>query len=286
MNARHVLSMLHRAAGRLFHDNGFDIAKSAAYSSVLSFFPGLMVLASLLFRQNVSAVVDEIALALDRVLPPEAYQVAARFLTAQGIRTKGILIGACVVAIWSGSNVVISLMEGFRAAYRIPTARSFFKARAVAIALLLMAGTPLIAATLLVLFGQQIENWLTAHLGDVSWLVAPAGSALRWIIALITSAVVIGVLYHVGPNRPQKWRFIWPGAVLATALWVAATLLFASYVQHVAQYTDLYGSISAAVVLLIWMYIVNLIVIFGCEFNVEYETLVTEPERRGERSGL
>jgi membrane protein len=286
MLARQFLPMLKRAALKLFQDNGFDTAKSAAYSAVLSFCPGLLVLTALLFRHNISVVVDEISVALDRVLPPEAYQLASRYLTAQGARTQGILVGASFVAIWSGSNVVVSLMEAFRQAYRIPASRSIVKNRAVALTLLTMAGAPLFGATLLLFFGQQIENWLAAHLGEVSWLVAPAGELVRWIISLITSAVVIAVLYHVGPNRPQKWRYIWPGAVLATALWVTATLLFAWYVQRIAEYTNLYGSISTAVVLLIWMYIVNLIVIFGCQFNVQYEKVVTEPERQRERSGL
>ena len=74
--------------------------------------------------------------------------------------------------------------------------------------------------------------------------------------------------------------------MLATILWLGATLLFAWYVKNVARYTDLYGSISSAVVLLIWMYIINVIVLAGCEFNAEYERFATEPERRSELSGL
>ncbi len=266
-----LLRLLRRAATRTFYDNCFDLAKSAAYSSILSFFPGLMVLTALLFRHNVSTVVDEISVALDRVLPAEAYKVAGVYLTAQGKRTQGLLAGACVVAIWSASNVMVALMEGFRIIYRTPTGRSFLKTRAVALSLLPLAGAPLLLATFLLFFGQQIENWLTAHLGESSWWVAPAGRMVRWVVALGTSMGVLGVLYHVGPKRAQKWRYVWPGAVLATALWMVATLLFAWYVQHVARYNDLYGSISTAVVLLVWMYIVNLIVLVGCEFNALWE---------------
>jgi len=272
MHFRKFLWLVRRTATRTFYDNCFGIAKSAAYSSILSFFPGLMVLTALLFRHNVSTVVDEISVALDRVLPTEAYKVAAVYLTAHGKRTQGLLAGACVVAIWSASSVMSSLMDGFRVIYRIPVGRSILRARAVALMLLPLAGAPLLLATVLLFFGQQIENWLTAHLGESSWWVAPAGRLVRWIVALSTSIGVLGVLYRVGPNRAQKWRSVWPGAVLATALWMSTTLLFAWYVQHVARYSDLYGSISTAVVLLIWMYIVNLIVLVGCEFNAVTET--------------
>lgn len=271
MSVRKFFWLLRRAAAGSFQDNCFEIAKSAAYSSILSFFPGLMVMASLLFSHNVKAVVDEISVALGRVLPPEAYQVAAVYLTAEGKRAQGLLAGAWIVAIWSASNVMVSLMEGFRVAYRIPVGRSFLRTRAVALMLLPLAGAPLLSATLLLFFGQQIENWLTAHLGEASWWVAPAGQVLRWTVSLGSSVFVLGLLYRVGPNRPQKWCFVWPGAALATALWLLATLLFAWYVQHIARYGDLYGSISTAVVLLIWMYIVNLVVLVGCEYNAEYE---------------
>jgi membrane protein len=276
MNIATFFRLLRVAAVRCFYDNCFEVAKSAAYSSILSFFPGMMVVASLVFSRNVARVVDEISVALGRVLPPEAYKVAYLYLTAQGKRAQGLLAGAWVISIWSASNVMVSLMEGFRVTYRIPHGRPWIKGRAVALALLILAGLPLLFATLLFLFGQQIENWLAAHFQEGSWLVALAGRLSRWTIALATSTGVIAVLYHVGPNRRQLWRFVWPGALLATVLWLGVTALFAWYVQHVARYNDLYGSISTAVVLLIWMYLLNLVVMFGCEFNALYEEKTTE----------
>lgn len=285
MSPRRFLRLLKCAVVSAFDGNCFEVAKSAAYSSVLSFFPGLLVMASLLFSHNVSTVVDEISLALGRVLPEQAYNVAASYLTAHGKRTQGLLAGAWLVSIWSASNVVASLMEGFRGIYRIPAGRSFFHARAVSLALLVLTGVPLLSATLLLVFGQQIENWLAAHLGEASAWVAFAGRVSRWVTALATSTFVIAVLYHVGPNRKQKWRLVWPGALLATTLWLAATLLFAWYAQHVARYSDLYGSVAAAVVLLIWMYIVNLIVLLGCEFNAQYEASL-ESAAKAARGGF
>jgi membrane protein len=272
---------------RLFNDGFIDLAKSAAYSSILSFFPGLMVVTGLFFSRNVMAAMDEISFALGRVLPPGAYQLAADYLTTQGKRaTQGLLAGAWAVAIWSASSVIVTLMEGFRLAYRIPAGRPFLQTRLVAMALIPIALAPMLFATLLLFFSQQFENWLIFHVGEASWLVAEAGLILRWIGALATSTFVILLLYHVAPNRRQKWRYIWPGAVLATGVWLAATLLFAWYVRHIARYSALYGSLSAAVVLLIWMYIINLIVMAGCGFNAEYEQLAIEERLTREHSGM
>src|ERR1043166_7448595 len=124
MSPHKFLVLLKRSSVSVFYDNCFEIAKSAAYSSILSFFPGLMVVTSLLFSQNVSEVVDEVAIALGRVLPPGVYRVAEQYMTAQGARTKGLLAGAWFVAIWSASNVMASLMAGFCVAYRVPVSRS------------------------------------------------------------------------------------------------------------------------------------------------------------------
>jgi len=75
----------------------------------------------------------------------------------------------------------------------------------------------------------------------------------------------------VGPNRPQRWRLVFPGAMLATGLWLAVMLGFGWYVRHIADYNVLYGSIGAVIALLGWMYVQSLVALIGCEFNAAYE---------------
>jgi membrane protein len=84
------------------------------------------------------------------------------------------------------------------------------------------------------------------------------------------------LLYYFRPNRAMKLRTVWPGAFLATALWLLATLGFAWYVRNIANYNVLYGSIGAVIVLLIWMYLLAAITLFGCEFNAERERLMRD----------
>ncbi len=279
---KRFLRLLREAAVSAFYNKCFDTAKSAAYSSILSFFPALMVTAAFL-SGHISAVVDEISIALGRVLPPDVYEVAEQYLKVQGARAHGLLAGAWFVAIWSASNVISCLIQGFQTAYKAPVNRSIIKSRLVALALLPIAGFPLLLATLLLFFGEQVANWLAAHFIEAQWWLAPAGMAVRWSVAFATSVFVIGLLYHVGPSRRQQWRLIWPGAVLATGAWLGATLGFAWYVRNMARYGELYGSISTAVVLLIWMYIVNLAVIYGCEFNAAYERELSAVEAPADR---
>ena len=104
-----------------------------------------------------------------------------------------------------------------------------------------------------------MKRWLTAYAGAVyAFLYLP-------IVVLVT-----GLVYYVGPNRPMKLNRVWPGAILATVVWVLATSGFGWYVRNLANYNVMYGSIAAVIVLLVWMYLLAAIALFGCEFNAEY----------------
>jgi membrane protein len=90
---------------------------------------------------------------------------------------------------------------------------------------------------------------------------------MRWIIAILTSIAVISLIYHNAVPRTQPWHSVLPGASLATGLWFSATLLFGWYLRHYADYSIIYGSLGAAIALLVWMYMISLVVLVGAEFN-------------------
>jgi membrane protein len=92
-------------------------------------------------------------------------------------------------------------------------------------------------------------------------------------VALAATVMITGLLYAVGPNRPIKLRSVWPGAWLATLLWLAATSVFAWYVRNIANYNVLYGSIGAVIALVVWMYLLAVIALVGCEYNAVRERL-------------
>jgi membrane protein len=129
----------------------------------------------------------------------------------------------------------------------------------------------------MVLFGSRAEQWIVGWLGlvpagqDLRGWVSVIGGAVRYFIALC--AIVLGacILYFIGPNRPQRWSRVWPGAVAATILWLVSTSAFAWYARHLAHYNVLYGSIATVILLLVWMYVLAIIAFIGCEFNAAFE---------------
>ena len=109
---------------------------------------------------------------------------------------------------------------------------------------------------------------------DLRVSVVLAFGLLRYVVALGATVLVTGSMYYVGPNRATRFSSVWPGAMLATILWLLATSGFALYVRHIANYNVLYGSIGAVIALLVWMYLLAVIALFGCEYNAVRERLL------------
>jgi membrane protein len=261
--------LLRLALWRAFVHDAFGVAKGAAYSSILSLFPALLVVASTLVAIRKSQdVIQSISYAVGRIFPPGSAQTAQAYFTSAQQRPIGVLITTSLIMLWTGSGVMISWMEGFRNAYELPKVWGLLKERLIAFGLVIMAGLPLTFATVLVAFGNQIETWAVWRAGHAyGAYILFLWTVLRWMIALVTSIAVMLLIYHHAVPRTQRWHSVLPGAALATAVWFPATLVFGWYVSHFAEYSLLYGSLATAIVLLIWMYIISVIVLIGAEFN-------------------
>ncbi len=264
-----LLNELRRAFWRAFQDNCFAIAKASAYSSILALFPALILVASVLAAsRQTEAFLREIAFAVGRVLPAGAAATARHLVETAAPQPMRPLITGSIVTLLAASGIMISWMEGFRNAYRLPKVWGFWKERAIALLLVVLALVPLSLATMLVGFGAQIETWMVFHstkeLGQYIFLFF---TGVRWVIAILTSIAVMALIYHNGVPRTQPWHRVLPGAVVATFLWLFATAAFAWYVKTFATYSVVYGSLGAAIALLVWMYLVSIVIMVGAEFN-------------------
>jgi membrane protein len=271
--------LLQAAAVGLYQDGCLGIAKGAAYSGLLSFFPILTTLASILVQARAEAVSRTIARLLYDVVPPGSEDVVRTLFVVHGQRPKYLLVVATILAFWAASGSLMSVMEGFRAIYKIPHCRSFVKERGMALFLVLTSALPVLGASALIVFGKRGEraviDWL--HLfpeeAELKGWVLLVGQALRFVVAAGSIVLANAMVYHFGPNRKQTFSQVLPGAMLATLLWLLATLVFGWYVSYVANYNVLYGSVGAGLALLVWMYVLSVIVLFGCEFNAVREKI-------------
>jgi membrane protein len=216
---------------------------------------------------------------LAQVLPPGTEDVVAQQFTSRGQRPTALLVVALILSLWAASSVIKSLIDGFNAAYRVPRNRSVLGHIGIGVMLVIFAGIPLVGASALVLFGSQIEQWVL-DLRNVDSILNPLAPwwvlfwrFVRYLVAFSAIVSLTGILYYYGPYRKQRWSAVWPGAVLATLLWMLATAGFGWYVGKFAHYNVLYGSVGTSIALLSWMYILAAIALIGCEFNAEAERM-------------
>ena len=261
-------------------DGCFGIAKGAAYSALLSFFPVLTSAATILVQTRAEFVAHTMAQFLQQVVPPGSEDIVIDQFRVKGQRPLALLIFAGLTSLWAASSVIKSLMEGFHAAYRIPRTRSYLHETGLAIALVLLAVAPIVGACALVFFGSEIEQAVLRFLAVDPILNPVAGlwqilsRVARYLVAFAAVAGLTASLYYFGPYRKQRWSMVWPGAMLSTLLWLASTTGFSWYVRNITNYNVLYGSIGTGIALLVWMYVLAAIAILGCEFNAEYERML------------
>lgn len=273
---------LRRAFWQAFQHGQFSIAKGAAYSSILTLFPAFLVITSALeASHNTEGFLQQISAAVGWVLPPGSRSVALSFFVTKQHHATRIVYSASIVTLLAASGVMISWMDGFRKAYGMANTWGFWHERAIALYLVLLGLIPLGFATILVAFGNDVENWVqsgTMHLFRP--LILLVWDGVRWAIALLTAIALTALMYHHGLPKTQSWRRVLPGAVMAAVLWFPATVAFGWYVRDYATYTVVYGSLSAAIALLVWMYIVSVIVLLGAELNAQVFPKIAESDAK------
>jgi len=267
--------LLGASAQGLYLDGCLGVAKGVAYSGLLAFFPAIASIAAVLVQARAESVSRTIARLLYDVVPPGTEDVVRNLFVVQGQRPQWLLFLAIGSAAWAASGAMMSLMEGFRAVYRIPEGRGFVRDRLIAILLVVTSALPVLGASAMIVFGKRVEQTIVHWIGisgqsaDLTGWVLLVGQASRFAIAFTAIVLASSFTYYLGPNRKQTFRQVIPGAILATVLWLLATLGFSWYVSHVARYDNnvLYRGVGAGLALLVWIYLLGVIVLFGCEFN-------------------
>jgi membrane protein len=257
------------ALWRAFQHDAFAVAKAAAFSAILTLFPAILVVASILASSHTTeGFFREVSHALGRILPEGTSSAVLQFFMGTKPVTFKFVVTTVIITLWTGSGVMISWMEGFRNAYQMPKIWGLVKERMIAFLLVVLAGIPLVFASFLLVFGNQIEGWIMYRVGhELGPYILGLWTALRWIIATLTSIAVIGLIYHHGVPRTQPWHRVLPGSVLATVLWFVSTVVFGAYLRIFGNYDVIYGSVATAIALLIWLYLVSMVILIGAEFN-------------------
>jgi len=262
---------LRRAVASAVRHNAPTTAKAAAYSAILSLFPAVLTATTLLALSPETETLNDIRSAFYDILPPDTMGLVQNYFQMSHARSVRLIWLATAVAVLAAAGFMLSIMEGFRRAYRLPRGTwNFWRERVVAIGLIPITLVPMFFATLLIVFGHQIERWMIDNAAHTLRLyVLFLWRLARWIIAMLTSVAVLAVIYHFGTPKTQNWRRVVPGALLATVTWFLITIGYGLYVTRFADYSVVYGSLGATVATLIWLYMVSISILIGAEFNAQ-----------------
>jgi membrane protein len=273
LGGRSWFGVLKRTGKEFSEDNLTDWAAALTYYGVLSIFPALIVLVSILGLIGESAT-EPLIDNLGSVAPGPAQEIFTSAIEnlqgSSGAAGVFFIIGIAT-AIWAASGYIAAFMRASNAIYDMPEGRPIWKTLPVRVGLtvLLMVLTALSAVAVTVTGGLAEEIGNLLGVGDTAvtvWNIA------KWPVLLLLVSFMFAVLYWAAPNVKQPgFRWISPGSVLAVIGWVIASAAFAFYVANFGSYNETYGALAGPIVFLVWLWISNIMILLGAEFNAELE---------------
>jgi membrane protein len=245
-----------------------NYAGALAFFFLLSLFPLLIFLASLLAYLPIPNLFEQTLQIMGRVVPVEAMGMV-RSVLKDVLRTRPQLLSFTIVwAVFAASGAINALITILNIAYDVPEGRSYCKKRLIAFGLTLFIGLMVLLVLLMTVLGPEFGNWLANHV-EVGPSFAGLWPYFRWSLIAIFTVLSIEAIYFVGPNVKQRFKDQIPGAAIAVASWIGASFGFGWYVGHFAHYNQTFGTLGAVIALMMWFYITALALLLGAEINAE-----------------
>ncbi len=260
------------------------LSQQVAYSSLLAFFPAVAFIVGALGLFN---LYDD----LENLLEPIAPAGVLDFISGlQSDSSNGASAAAFVLgfffAVWAASGAMGTVIKAVNIAYDRLESRPVWKTRAIAIVLVVSIGITTAGVFLLIVVGGSLGEAIAAKadLGNAFDLV---WGVLRWPVAFCAILLFFALVYSLAPNQETRnWKWISPGSVVGSILWLVLSGLFALYVSYAGNYTKTYGAIASGIILLLWLNYTAFAILYGAELNAELDRQADVRAEGGERAGL
>ena len=262
-------------AGRAALDDGVPVFASAvAYSLFLAIPASLLLVVGAFSLVADPGVVSDLMERFSAIAPEEAVVLLQDSLLQLEQRTStGIvmMLAGLAIALWTATGAVSTLMQAVNRAYDLDDSRTFVRKRLVAVALVATLGTAFLLVAALLVLGSHLEGWIGRAVGAetaVSW----SWSTARWPVLVLVLFGAFSVLYALATDRDgRRWLILSPGAFVAVALWLGVSYGFSVYAANFGAYNRTWGSLSAAIVTLVWLWLSALALLYGAEVNAQAE---------------
>lgn len=261
--------LLRKVSRNVRADNLLDRAAALTYYAMLSLFPGLLVLVSLLGLVGISTT-DRLQEALT-VPGPVGEVINGAVDNVQESRTTAgaVAVFGLLGAFWSASSYVAAFMRAAQAIHRVAESRPFWKVLPLRIGLTTAVGVMLVFSVLILVLTGELAALVGEGLG-ISGTVVRAWEVAKWPVLLLLASLIFETLYWASsPHTRRRFRLVSPGGLLAVLTWVLVSAGFALYVAHFGSYNRTYGSLAGVVIFLVWLWLANLAILLGAEVDAE-----------------
>jgi membrane protein len=284
LNSSDWVAALKRSFSEFLKDDCMGLSQQIAYSSLLAFFPAVAFIVGAL---SLFDLYDN----LESLLEPIAPAGVLDFISGlQSDASSGASAAAFVLgfffAVWAASGAMGTVIKAVNIAYDRLESRPVWKTRAIAIVLVVSIGITTAGVFLLIVVGGSLGEAIAAkaNLGtafDLVWGI------LRWPVAFCAILLFFALVYSLAPNQETRsWKWITPGSVVGSILWLVLSGLFALYVSYAGNYTKTYGTIASGIILLLWLNYTAFAILYGAELNAELDRQADIRAAGGEKAGL
>lgn len=246
-----------------------DLAAGLSYYFILSFFPLLILAAAIVSFLPIPNLFDRILAALAEIIPQQGMGLVRAVLqdVIQASRGGFLTIGI-VGVLWSASSGFVGLISALNVAYEVPETRPFWERRLLALQLAFGTGLLLVTGATAMFLGPQFGEWVAAKVG-MTTVFARVWPVLRWSVAVAFIVLAVELIFYWAPNIRQRFLASLPGALVGVIFWIAASYALGLYFQNFAHFNKTYGTLGAAITLMVWLYWSWFIILVGAELNLQ-----------------
>jgi membrane protein len=286
LSLREWLNVLKRTFKEFLADDCLGLAQQVAFSSLLAFFPAMILLVGLL---GLIGAYDDLKEFLGTIAPGaviEAIEIAEKSAAGRDATASIAFVIGLFGALWAASGATTAIIKAVNRAYERLETRPFWKVRLYALLLVIATGVTTAALFLLIVFGGPLGKAIAdqANLGSAwDWV----WGVFRWPLAFCAILIFFAFVYYLAPNQTQRdWKWVTPGSVIGALFWLAISGLFALYTSFSESYDKTYGSLAGGIILLLWLYYSACALLFGAELNSELDRQADIHASGGSRAGL
>jgi membrane protein len=274
ISLRDWVAIFKRAGKKMLADNMPMLASALAYSAFFAIPAVALVVVGLFTLIAGPSTIGTVMQHFGRVIPAQATQLldsSLRRLDHRPSESIAIVIVGFVLALWSLTGAMNSYMTAVNLAYGRQDRRGFLKKRATALVLVAAIGIAFLAVAVFLMLGTHTEKWIGDAIGAQS-LLGYLWWAAQWPVLICALLAAFATLLWLAPDvHPPRWRFITPGTAVSVLIWLLVSGAFAVYTAKFGSYNKTWGSLSAVIVMLTWLWLTALALLFGAELNAEVE---------------